>query len=818
MRRFRYILLIHLLSLSSIVQAQEVITLIQDTSKISATDSLPQEGSQKEKEPKYKTYEEIITKDAQSDEGLFRVHKVDGKYYYEIPFNLLDKDMLLVSRIAKKAPGLGGGYTTAGSKSNQQLIRWNRIDDHIHLKSMSYSSVANDTLPIYLSVRDNNYEPVLAAFSIEGFTPDSTAALIEVSDLFLTDVRAISGLSERMRKDYKVKKLDKKRSFISRMSSFPQNVEVRHDMTFNASEPPENSRTGTISMQMSQSMYLLPEKPMQPRIYDRRVGWFTISQIDYGSDALKADEKTYIRRWNLVPKDIEAYKRGELVEPVEPIVYYLDPATPKKWRPYFRQGIEDWQSAFEVAGFKNAIIAKDAPTAEEDAEWSAEDARYSTVRYVATTTRNAMGPSVSDPRSGEIIESDIVWYHNHLRSYRNRYLLETGAANPSARTLDTPEAEIGEMMRMVISHEIGHALGLPHNMKASYAYPTDSLRSATFTQKWGLASTLMDYTRYNYVAQPGDTGVRWIRMLGPYDNYAINWGYRYIPDATTEEEKATLNQWILEKEGDPVYLFGGSNSFDPSSQTESVGDDPVKASTYGLSNLKIVASKLTDWTTSAGDNYEDLEELYAELIRVWSRYAGHVIGNIGGVYELRRNADEAGVSYTHLPYEEQQASMAFLVDHVFTTPTWLLQDEIINNISPDGTVKQIRNLHERLLNRLLSLSKLQRMIDNEAINGGKAYDLSSMMGQLRESIWSELANATDIDSYRRNLQRSHVKRLHELMKLDSKEWSDISSVVRAEMITIQSMARGAADQYSSGMAKYHLQDIDQMVDQLLDMD
>ena len=794
------------------------ISTSKDSLENAVVDSLVQNTDEKEKKKsKFKDYEELITEDAISDEGLFTVHKLDGKYYYELPFSLLDTDMLLVSRIAKKSPGLGGGYTTSGSKANQQLIQWSRVDDKIHLKSMSYSSVANDSLPIYLSVRDNNYEPVLAAFPIEGFGRDSSAAIVEVSELFLTDVRAISGLSERMRKEYKVKNLDKKRSFISRMSSYPQNVEVRHDMTFNAGEPPANSRTGTISMQMSQSMYLLPEEPMQPRLYDRRVGWFTISQIDYGSEALKADSKEYIRRWKLIPKDIEAYNRGELVEPIKPIVYYLDAATPKKWRPYFRQGIEDWNTAFEVAGFKNAIIAKDAPTAEEDPDWSAEDARYSTVRYVATTTRNAMGPSVSDPRSGEIIESDIVWYHNHLRSYRNRYLLETGAANPSARTLNTPEEEIGEMMRMVISHEIGHALGLPHNMKASYAYPTDSLRSATFTNKWGLASTLMDYTRYNYVAQPGDTGVRWVRMLGPYDNYAINWGYRYLDSAESpEDEKPTLNEWIKEKEGDPVYLFGGSNSFDPSSQTECVGDDPIKASTYGLSNLKIVAANLVDWTTASGEGYEDLEELYGELLGVWSRYASHVIGNVGGVYEFRKNSDQEGVSYTHMPYNEQKASMDFLMNHVFSTPDWLLQDEIIKNIGPAGVVDKIRGLHVRQLNRLLSRPRLQRMIDNEAINGNEAYSLASMMSHLRGGIWSELSKNNSIDSYRRNLQRAHVMRLNTLIEQDKEEWSDISAAARAELNSIQAMANSSAKKYKEGIEKYHLQDIDEMIDQLLD--
>ncbi len=769
------------------------------------------------KKSPFKKYSEIVTDETISDDGLFTVHKSGDKSYYEVPFDLLNTDMLLVSRISKIADGLGGGYTTAGSKSNEQVVHWSRLQNSIILRSISFDNVAADSLPINLSVEANNYHPILASFKIEAFNSDSTAALIDVTDLFLSDIPALSGLSSSMRKQYQVRNLDKERSFITRMASYPENIEVRHDMTYNAADPPSNSRSGTISMEMSQSMYLLPEQPMQPRLHDQRVGWFTVRQIDYGSDALKSDEKTYIRRWRLEPKDPEAYARGELVEPVKPIVYYLDPATPEKWRPYFRQGIEDWQAAFEEAGFKNAIIAKDAPTEEEDPEWSAEDARYSTVRYVATTTRNAMGPSVSDPRSGEIIESDIVWFHNHLRSYRNRYLLETGAANPSARTLNTPDEEIGEMMRRVISHEIGHALGLPHNMKASYAYPTDSLRSATFTQKWGLAATIMDYTRYNYVAQPGDEGVRWVRMLGPYDNYAINWGYRYIANADSPEaEKPILNSWIKEKADDPMYLFGGSNSFDPSSQTESVGDDPVKASTYGLANLKIVAPNLAKWTATSGEGYGDLEELYGELLGVWSRYANHVVTNIGGVYEEFKTTDQTGVTYTPISKAEQVKSMKFLNENVFTTPDWLLQEEILSNIEPSGAVSSIGSLQSRILSNVLRKDRLERMIDNEALNGAEAYSITQMLSDLRKGIWSELASAKDIDAFRRNLQRAHVERLASLLTQDEKSRSDVSAAVRAELKAIQSSARSASSRYNAGIVQNHLRDIDALVDTLLD--
>ena len=615
-----------------------------------------EETTPKKSKSDLKAYSEVIPAEATSDEGLFATHFVDDKLYFEIPVNLLEKDMLLVSRIAGVPDGYGGGYVNAGSKVNEQVVRWTKRKGNIDVKVISFENQSDEESPIYKSVQANNYFPILFSSKIETYNQDSTSVVIEVSDLFEDEVQAIDGLPASLRKRYKVKKLDKGRSYIESAHAYPKNIEVKHVMTYEAEKPPERDQAGTISMMMNQSMVLLPEEKMQPRIADSRVGWFTIDKYDYNSDELKSDDYEIIRRWKLVPKDIEAYKRGELVEPVKPIVYYLDPATPKKWRPYFKQGIEDWNVAFEKAGFKNAIIAKEPPSKEEDPEFSPEDVRYSVVRYVASTTRNAVGPSVSDPRTGEIIESDIIWYHNHLRSYRNRFMIEAGAQTEAARTLNTPESEIGEMMRMVIAHEVGHALGLPHNMKASSAYPTDSLRSAKFTQKYGLTPSIMDYARVNYVAQPGDEGVRYIRMMGPYDKYAINWGYRYLPEANSaSEEKETLDEWILEKAGNPWFEFGsGYDGVDPQSQRESLGDDQVKASEYGLANLKKVVPNLVEWTSKAGYAYDDLEEVYRELTYMWRGYVSHVVANVGGVYETKKTADQDGVVYENVPKEKKK--------------------------------------------------------------------------------------------------------------------------------------------------------------------
>ena len=654
----------------------------------------------KSKTPKYSDF---VKKSTKTDDGLFKVHENKDKFLYEIPNSYLGKEMLLVTRIKEIPANLGGGYVNAGSKINTQVIVWEKYKNKILLKVKSYNAIAEDNLPIYKSVKANNLEPVIYAFDVKSQNIDSTAVLVDVTKFFSTDVKAISGLPSYYRKNYKVRRLDASRSFISSIKSYPKNIEVIQDFTFDADAPPSNRNTNTISMRINQSMILLPEEPMMSRVYDKRVGYFTIGNVDYSSEALKADSKRYIRRWRLEPKDEAAYNRGELVEPIKPIVYYLDPATPEKLRKYIKQGVDDWQKVFETAGFKNAIMAKMPPTKEEDPEFSMEDIRYSSIRYVASTTRNATGPSVSDPRSGEILESDIIWYHNHLRSYRNRYLLETGAANPSARTLDTPDEEIGDMMRMVIAHEVGHALGLPHNMAASYAYPTDSLRSGDFTQKNGIAATIMDYARYNYVAQPGDKNIRFIRQLGPYDHYAINWGYRKIPNVTSpEQEVKTLDKWIEEKGNDPIYRFGGQR-FDPSAQTEGIGNDQVKSSTYGVKNLKIVAKNLPNWTSNQTNNYEDLNELYGELLSVWGRYVGHVTGNIGGVYEFNKKPSQQGAIYVPVSKNVQKESLNWLLNNVFKTQNWLLDKNILNKIDETGYTEKLGRYQDRNLAKLLNI-------------------------------------------------------------------------------------------------------------------
>ncbi|NNE71663.1 MAG: zinc-dependent metalloprotease [Rhodothermales bacterium] len=773
----------------------------------------------------FKKYGDVITDDAISDEGIITVHRVDDDYFFEVPEDVVGREMLLVSRISKTPANLSG-FINGGSKVNEQVVRLERRENQLLLRRMAFSSVAPDSLPVAFSVEANNFEPILMAFDIEALSPDSSGYVIEVGDLFESDVPALSGLSSGQRTRFRVRRLDGSRSFINEMKSFPQNVNVRHTMTYEAGEPPSNGDTGTISMEMYQSMILLPE-PMMPRLTDPRVGFFSVRQVDFSLDELKAGTRSYIRRWRLEPKDPEAYLRGELVEPVKPIVYYLDPGTPSRWRPYFCKGVEDWNRSFEAAGFKNAVQCHDAP--EDDPDFDPEDVRYSTVRYVANTTRNAVGPSVSDPRTGEIIESDIIWYHNHMRSYRNRLMIETGAANPAARSLNTEEELIGETMRQVIAHEIGHALGLPHNMIASSAFPVDSLRSPTFTSEYGVAPTIMDYTRQNYIAQPGDGVTRFVRMIGPYDDYVINWGYRWYPDITSpDDEKETLDELVLAKEGDRWYRFLSSTAFTPDAQTEDMGDDPILASTYAVANLQRVVPNLVEWTSTDGQSYDDLQEIYGELQGMWSRYMNHVVTLMGGLYVTPKTTDQAGMIYDVVPRDRQERALTFIAENVFQTPTWLLDSSILRRIEPAGAVDRIRGRQVSILNNVLDPSRLARMIEAETIDGA-GYPPMDFLDDVRAYVFSELnGNRPVIDTYRRALQRAYVERMEYLMTEEPSRpgfffgttvdlsQSDVRPMVRGQLKSLAAHVQRVRSMVRDRATQVHLDDLSARIADVLD--
>ena len=769
-------------------------------------------SSKSESKTKTKSFASIV-KEATKDEGLFNVYKKDDKYYFEIPDSLIGRDMLMVTRVSKMSVSI----PLTQHKLNEQVLRWEKKDKNFLLRESSFVNFANDSLPISEAVVNSNFEPILFKFKIEAVSDSLNTSLIDVTTLFNSDVKPL-GYPQRSRKARKISSLDTKLSYIESIKSYPKNIEARHVKTYRSSE----TESGTVSMEINNSMVILPKTPMKRRYFDERVGWFTNSQTDYGIDNQEAKTVKYLKRWRLEVKDedIEKFEAGELVEPKKPIVYYIDPATPKKWRKYLKQGVEDWQAAFESAGFKNAILAKDPPTKEEDPDWSPEDVRYSVIRYLASPILNANGPSTSDPRSGEIIESDINWYHNVMKLLRNWFFIQTSVINENVRSPEFDNETMGRAIRFVSAHEVGHTIGLPHNFGSSSAYPVDSIRSKTFTKKYGIAPSIMDYARFNYIAQPGDEGVSLVIDVGPYDKYSTMWGYKPILYKTAEEEKEVLNKWITERADDLMFRFG-SSSIDPSSQTEDLGNDAIKASNYGIANLKRIIPNLIEWTTEDGENYDELQYLYGQVLSQFRRYLGHVSTNVGGVYQYYKTSDQEGAVYTHVEKNHQKNCIKFLNKNLFETPTWVINKNILDKIQFAGAVDQVRGLQSSYLNRILDFGRLARVIENEALNGSAAYSLDELLLDLKNGIFSELKNNSNIDIYRRNIQRAFIQRLGYLMKENQNipsffrssssitrvkvDESDIRSSTLGLLIDLRNELNKAQKKYSSNKSvKNHL--------------
>ena len=793
-----------------------------------------------------KPYKEIITEKAKSSQGLFTIHKVEDKHYFEISDSLFGKEIMAITRFTKVA---GGGGVYGGELANQQVVKFEKgPDDKIFMRVITVISVADSSQPIYKAVRNSTLDPIAFSFDIKSLGKDSSGAVIDVTEFFNGDNQAVS-INPNAKKRLNLTSFQKDRSYIESIKSFPINTEVRTVKTFSASSGsgaspspfpsaslPAATSSGAITLETNTSFVLLPASPMQKRVNDIRVGFFAEEYTVFSDDQQKVENSDFIVRWRLEPKpeDLEKWKNGGLVEPQKQIVYYIDPATPKKWRPYLIQGINDWQIAFEKAGFKNAIIGKEWP--ENDSTMSLEDARFSVLRYFASDIPNAYGPNVHDPRSGEIIESHIGWYHNVMKLVHDWYMVQTAAVDPDARKMNFDDDLMGNLIRFVSSHEVGHTLGLRHNMGSSSKTPVEKLRDKKWVEANGHTASIMDYARFNYVAQPEDSigKAGLFPRIGDYDKWAIEWGYGYgadLEDADKKNRNKLYNERIAEN---PRVWFGTyeyGNMADPRTQSEDLGDNAMKASEYGIKNLKRVITQLQSWTKEEADRYNNLSEMYNQVVSQFSRYMGHVGRNIGGYYETQKTVEQEGAVYEVTPKATQKEAVAFLNAQLFSTPTWLADNTILDRIS-SPSMDQLGTLQDGVLSSILSASRLSRIVisSNRYSN---SYAIDELFSDLKKGIWGELASKKKIDGYRRNLQKSYTERMISLLGNstsastsssssfsisfgpDTKK-TDITSVVRAHLAGLRTEILAATAAMPDSMSKYHLQDVAERIKRALD--
>ena len=769
--------------------------------------------------------------------GLFKTHRIGSRLYYEIPRGELGKDMLLVTQIAKTNEGNGYG----GQALDNRVVRWERKDNRILLKAISFAIIADPSTSVAKAVDAANYDVILGAFNVESYGPDS-AAVIEVTRLFTAPPTEISVL-RRYRGT-----LDATRSFFERVATFPTNIETEATLTINATPTPSLSPFGggaggagappqSESYLIHWSMVKLPEKPMMPRLCDSRVGYFRTSSIDFSRPEQRSQDRCFITRYRLEKKDPSA----AVSEPVHPIIYWIDPGTPEWLKPWVRKAIESWQPSFEAAGFKNGIIAKEAPSAAEDPDWSPEDARYSVIRWLPSTIENAVGPHVHDPRSGEIMEADLQIYHNVMNLNRDWYWTQAGAVDPRAKKLPFPDSLQGRLMQYVVAHEIGHSLGFAHNMKSSSLYPADSVRSKSWVKKMGHVATLMDYSRFNYVAQPED-GIDLADLIprqGPYDVWATHWGYAPIPGArTSDAERTTLDEWAREQDRTPWFRFTTTDDFgaDPGNQSEAVGDaDAVKSTALGIKNIKRLVPMVAPAVAEALDDNDDLKELYGRLIGQWSTELRHVVSVVGAAETQEKYGSQPGPRFTPVSAARQREAVKFINESAFKTPTFFLDPSILRRIEPEGSVARINQAQRGLITGLLNDDRMARLIEWEAMAkpGDAIYSVAELLGDVRGGIFSELAGGqVAIDVYRRTLQRSFVEAVKaklnatptarfsfgqtgQVSQLPPRPTSDVRGLLRAELRTLDAQVKGATGKAGNAVTRAHLQDLHTEIDEIL---